>query len=94
MHKRFGFNFGIFLVSKGFVRTKLPNHIFQHEYEVDAEDGQKNYFCITIHANKLITSAKSGLKDLYNLDAPQPKTKEEAEQFLTDFLSYEKTPSN
>lgn len=89
---RMKFNFEVFLSSKGFTKKKYPDGLRTFEKNIPVDQANKRFYCICIHPNNLMTSAKNNAETfkteskLYNEDAELPTNKDDAETFLNDFL--------
>lgn len=90
--ERMKFNFRIFLLAKGFESKKYEDGLETFEKNTEVDSANKRFYCICIHANGLMTSAKNNAKtfetesQLYNEDAELPTSKDDAEKFLEEFL--------
>mgnify|MGYP001287982449 CR=1 FL=1 len=73
------FNFGIYLLEKGFAYSNYGEHQL---YELTKEEVD---YCINLQGDKM-TANDSKTNDL-KIDVPTPKNSKEADKFLKQFFS-------
>lgn len=76
------FNFSNFLIENNFEHTDYNIHQL-YEFE-KIENGRTFYYCVNLQGNIMTTNENKTEK--LKIDIPVPKTEEEAQEWLNDFL--------
>ena len=73
LKERMKFNFRMFLTSKGFSKKKYEDGLETFEKNVEVDHAHKRFYCICIHPNGLMTSAKNNACLLYTSPSPRDR---------------------